>query len=90
VLETRRYRSLANDLARIDSVTEGGGDSLRIDDILGKLQLSQVGLMLTRSEAEELQGALESLLNAHEPWHEHVSSDDYQTELTIWIAPDTD
>jgi hypothetical protein len=58
---------------------------MRIDDVNGSRQLAHVGLGLTESEANELRDTLDLLLSDPAERHEHVSSADYQTELTIWI-----
>lgn len=58
-----------------------------IDDTFGSRRLSHVGLGLTRAEAEELKDVLEILLREDPGRHEHVSSADYQHELTLWITP---
>ena len=59
---------------------------MRIDDFSEKRRLSHVGLGLTHTEAEELRNVLDVLLGADMERHEHVSSADYQTELTLWIT----
>lgn len=63
-----------------------------IDDFGGRRKLVNVGLGLTRDEALELRDTLDTLLADPDPdpdpdpvRHEHVSSADYQTELTVWI-----
>jgi hypothetical protein len=57
-----------------------------IDDFGGQRRLVNVGLGLTRDEALELRDTLDTLLADPDPArHEHVSSADYQTELTVWI-----
>jgi hypothetical protein len=46
-------------------------------------------LGLTPAEARELRDNLELLLASNDARrHEHVSSTDYQEELTVWIRPD--
>lgn len=46
--------------------------------------LSAVYLWLTVSEAEELRDVLNDLLADPRPeWHAHVSSSDYQTEVSV-------
>jgi hypothetical protein len=59
---------------------------MRIDDVSENRRLSHVGLGLTHTEAEELRDVLDILLGADLGRHEHVSSADYQTELTLWIT----
>jgi hypothetical protein len=62
-----------------------GGDAMRIDDVVNQRDLAHMGLGLTESEAVELRNVLNTLLGDPEPRHEHVSSEDYGRELTIWI-----
>lgn len=45
---------------------------------------STLAIFLTKTEASELQSALDSLL-AHGSHHEHVMSEDYQKEITVAI-----
>jgi len=59
---------------------------MRIDDVVNQRDLRHVGLGLTESEAVELRDALDTLLDDPEPRHEHVSSADYERELTVWIV----
>ena len=49
--------------------------------------LSNIDLLLTLSEAKELNNALEQLIEAkhNEIHHLHVSSEDYQTEISVSI-----
>lgn len=58
---------------------------MRIDDVNANRQLAHVGLGLTEAEATELRDTLELLLTDPAERHEHVSSADYQAELTVWI-----
>jgi hypothetical protein len=58
---------------------------MRIDDVNGGRQLAHVGLGLAESEASELRDTLDLLLSDTAERHEHVSSADFQTEVTIWI-----
>jgi hypothetical protein len=58
---------------------------MKIDDVANERELQNVGLGLTVSEATELRDTLETLLGDPGPRHEHVSSHDYQRELTVWI-----
>ena len=47
---------------------------------------SNVYLCLTVSEAEELRGVLDDLVRQpRADWHSHVSSSDYQTEVTVTL-----
>lgn len=57
-----------------------------IEDVDSRTKLASVGLGLTEAEARELRDVLETLLDDQEARHEHVSSADYQTELTVWIS----
>ncbi|WP_052666454.1 hypothetical protein [Nitriliruptor alkaliphilus] len=59
---------------------------MRLEDVERETALQAVGIALTRREAEELRDKLRLLLEDPENRHEHVSSDDFQTELTVWIA----
>ncbi len=47
--------------------------------------LHSVGIALTRSEAKELRSSLDDILGSEAGRHEHVSSADYQTEVTVWL-----
>lgn len=58
---------------------------MQIDDVAGSRQLAHIGLGLTTAEAKELRDTLDLLLQDSLDTHEHVSSGDYQTELTVWI-----
>ncbi len=62
------------------------GAALQIDDLTSKRPLSSVGLGLSVPEARELRDSLDGLLSDPAGRHEHVSSADYQTELTVWIV----
>ncbi len=63
------------------------GDPMRIDDVNEGRQLAHVGLQLTVAEARELRDSLDLLLGeGGVARHEHVSSADYQTEVTVWLA----
>ena len=59
---------------------------MRIDDPQSTKSLSGVGLGLTLSEAHELRDSLDDLLTSPPGRHEHISSADYQVELTVWIV----
>jgi hypothetical protein len=61
---------------------------MRIDDVNENRQLRQVGLRLTIAEAKELRDSLGLLLAGDPDRHEHVSSADYQTEITVWLEPE--
>ncbi len=57
------------------------GDGSEVRDLL---------LTVTRSEAAELRDTLDDLLHNFEVpgWHGHVSSADYQTEITVAAGAD--
>jgi hypothetical protein len=59
---------------------------VKIDDVTDNRRLSHVGFALKEAEARELRDVLDQLLLDASEAHEHVSSADYQTELTVWIA----
>lgn len=61
---------------------------MRIKDLEAKKPVHLVELCLTRAEAQELRDDLDTLLTDGGGRHEHVSSADYQTELTVWISDD--
>lgn len=63
---------------------------MRLDDLEHDppRPLHSVGLGLTLPEAKELRDALESLIDSPVNAHEHVSSPDYQTEITVFIVDD--
>ena len=61
---------------------------MRIDDINENRALQHVGLRLTVAEAKELRDSLGLLLAGGPDRHEHVSSADHQTEITVWLEAD--
>lgn len=62
---------------------------MEIKDSEAGTRLHVVELGLTPAEARELRDNLDVLLASNDPRrHEHVSSVDYQDELTVWIRPD--
>lgn len=61
---------------------------MHIEDVSSKTQLAHAGIGLTKGEALELSNALDLLLQDAAKRHEHVSSADYQTELTVWLQAD--
>lgn len=61
---------------------------MRIKDLEAKKQVNLIELCLTRAEAQELRDDLDTLLADAGNRHEHVSSADYETELTVWISDD--
>jgi hypothetical protein len=59
---------------------------MEIDDTRGNRKLHHVGLGLTEAEARELRDSIDGLLS--DPAmdrHEHVSSTDFQSEITVWL-----
>ena len=52
-----------------------------IDD---KRKIDNINILLTTKEAKQLQQSISDLLSANHH-HVHVSSDDYQTEITVSI-----
>jgi len=58
---------------------------MRILDEQTSKALQQVIIFLTLSEARELNDKLESLLSDNGVHHEHVSSEDFQKEITLTI-----
>lgn len=58
---------------------------MRILDEETNNPLHRVTLYLTLSEANELSDKVQSLLSATNVHHEHVSSEDYQKEVTLTI-----
>jgi hypothetical protein len=66
----------------------GHTPEMDIDDTIGGRKLRHVELRLTEAEARELRDSLESLLSDPFPdRHEHVSSSDFQTEITVYLTP---
>lgn len=61
---------------------------MRIDDTANSRELLHVGLGLTEAEARELRDTLTTLLEDSRVRHEHVSSTDFQRELTVWLVRD--
>lgn len=59
---------------------------MRIEDVASGTSIAAAGLELTEDEARELADSLTALLASPPGRHEHVSSADYGTELTIWLA----
>ena len=60
---------------------------MRIEDLDDGRRFNNIGVALTRDEAEELRDSLKQLLADPSPVrHEHVSSADFQTELTVWLV----
>jgi hypothetical protein len=59
---------------------------MQIDDTANNRELHHVGLGPTEAEARELQDTLQTLLDDPGELHEHVSSSDYQRELTVWLV----
>jgi hypothetical protein len=69
------------------SQTSKDGD-MRIADTEHDRALHHIGLGLTEAEASELRQALDALLVDPGARLEHVSSSDYQCELTVWLDRD--
>lgn len=61
---------------------------MRIEDVEESRLLQHVGLQLTRTEITELRDSLALLLAGPPERYEHVSSADYQTEITVWLEPE--
>ena len=59
---------------------------MQLTNLITKDQLRSVGIGLTEAEAHELIGSLEDILAGNPDRHEHISSADYQTEITVWLA----
>ncbi|MEQ1921437.1 MAG: hypothetical protein ABL952_02910 [Pyrinomonadaceae bacterium] len=59
---------------------------MRILDQESDKALKEIALFLTLSEAEELRDSLDSMLK-NGSHHEHLSSNDFEKELTIAIYP---
>ena len=49
------------------------------------IRLAHVGLGLREDEARELREDLDLLVSDSGLSHEHVSSADYQVEMTVWL-----
>ena len=62
---------------------------MRILDDQNNKKLDRVGLYLTRDEAIQLKGYLEQLLSDPDMHHAHLSSDDYQKDVTVSIYDQT-
>jgi len=58
---------------------------MRILDEIRDNSVEQATLLLTRAEAEELHDSLQSLLENAKGQHVHISSNDYQKEITVAI-----
>jgi len=48
-------------------------------------KLDEVSLFLTKDEARQLQGYIEEMLDNSENHHFHLSTDDFQKEITICL-----
>jgi len=59
---------------------------MKIIERLSERELDAVGIELTEDEARQLVYSVTSLITDPSNDHEHVSQDDYQVELTIWIS----
>lgn len=60
---------------------------MRLNDSDGNA-LTSVYLGLSDNEADELIGALTTLKSARAGWHEHVSDETYQREVTVYREDD--
>jgi len=58
---------------------------LRILDDLADKKLDSVSLFLTREEAAQLQALLNQLIDNPKLQHSHLSSMDYQKEVTVCL-----
>jgi hypothetical protein len=63
---------------------------MRILDEDKDLRLERIILYLTQSEAGELRDSLENILSNPADNHAHVSSNDYQKEITVVIYDPAD
>ncbi len=59
---------------------------MRIEDVASGRTIAAAGLELTVDEARELADSLAALLASPPGRHEHVSSADCRTELTVWLT----
>lgn len=59
---------------------------MKILELDNKTEVSEISLGLTKREATELRDSLEALLNSEPGRHEHVSNDDFKTEITIYLT----
>jgi hypothetical protein len=60
---------------------------MRIMDAEKDQEIHSLSLTLTAAEASELRDSLQQLINQPEGNHAHVSSSDYQVELTVVVKP---
>lgn len=51
--------------------------------------LSRITILLSRAEAEELRDSLKSVLEPGVELHQHISSEDYQKEITVAVYDET-
>ena len=58
---------------------------MKIFNPRGNEVLKEVTLFLTQSEASEMRDALESLLDDPSAHHNHISNEDYSSEVTVAI-----
>ncbi len=58
---------------------------MRLLDDGSNRKLDRVTLYLSRSEADELKSSLEEILERPEGNHAHISSEDFEKEITICI-----
>jgi len=58
---------------------------MRILNEVSNQPLKNVTLYLTLAEARELQDSLAEIIKIKENYHAHISSDDYQKEITVCV-----
>lgn len=66
------------------NLKKGAGQMRLLDEDTDK-KINHVSVFLTRNEGMNLRNALTDLLDHPENHHDHVSSEDYQKEITIAI-----
>jgi hypothetical protein len=88
--ENPRFGTIASATSGMSGCPPGqvrNNGQVRIEGEPGE-PLANVYLWLTTAEARELRDALDNLLSAEDPnWHAHISSADFDREITI--ASDT-
>ena len=58
---------------------------MRIVNLKEKQTLDSLSIFFTKDEARQLISYLEVLIEDSSRQHSHLSSDDYQKEITLWI-----
>jgi len=61
---------------------------MRMLDEIRDQSVSVITILLTREEAEELRDSVASILGDRIGRHEHISSQDFQKEITIAVYDD--